>query len=172
MPRKWYDPHPVRRILQFLLNALNILSLILFAATAVLWVRGYYAYDMIGFRGRWLSARMESSSGNLAILSISFSQPWSEDLGWYWHVGGPSPGQVPGARLGFGVLSQKFGNRHIRALCVPAWSVALVTAALPAVRMFRWMRKPRSAPGHCPACGYDLRATPGRCPECGKIPTL
>jgi|GEM_PF-4950252 len=32
---------------------------------------------------------------------------------------------------------------------------------------------PRSLPGHCPNCGYDLRGNPSHlCPECGKDPTV
>jgi hypothetical protein len=34
----------------------------------------------------------------------------------------------------------------------------------------RRLRDRREQSGHCPACGYDLRATPGRCPECGAVP--
>jgi len=33
-------------------------------------------------------------------------------------------------------------------------------------RQYRWFLT-----GHCPHCGYDLRATTDLCPECGKIPT-
>ena len=64
---------------------------------------------------------------------------------------------------------------NYRALIVPYWFLALVTAALP----LWWLRRhpprtwdsPRARrrrkAGLCPQCGYDLRATPGRCPECG-----
>jgi hypothetical protein len=50
---------------------------------------------------------------------------------------------------------------------IPAWFPPLATLVPPLLWLRRW-RKSRRKPGHCPACGYDLRATPDRCPECGK----
>jgi len=50
---------------------------------------------------------------------------------------------------------------------IPGWLLPLITIVPPLLFIRRW-RKFRRKPGHCPACGYDLRATPDRCPECGK----
>ncbi|MDB5302565.1 MAG: hypothetical protein JWM97_114, partial [Phycisphaerales bacterium] len=60
-----------------------------------------------------------------------------------------------------------------RRLAVPYWSLFILLVLLPigwsrsAIRTRRAKRRKRL--GHCPACGYDLRATPERCPECGAV---
>lgn len=62
-------------------------------------------------------------------------------------------------------------NAFILRLALPHWLIASV-AGLVLILTVRpdWRRHRRSARGHCPHCGYDLRASPDRCPECGKQP--
>jgi hypothetical protein len=63
-------------------------------------------------------------------------------------------------------------------VAVPLWELSLLAAvpvlAAGAAKLWAAWRRRRTRPGHCPRCGYDLRATPegggallGRCPECG-----
>jgi hypothetical protein len=54
-------------------------------------------------------------------------------------------------------------------LVTPAWTVALLFALLPTLRLAGWWRKrPRFGAGRCSACSYDLAGNvSGVCPECG-----
>ena len=54
-------------------------------------------------------------------------------------------------------------------IAIPYWAIAIPLAALCVWAILRRRsQRPRLLPGHCRACGYDLRGSGGRCPECGR----
>jgi hypothetical protein len=58
---------------------------------------------------------------------------------------------------------------YLCVLLIPFWAVALLALA---ASIWAWLayrrRRERDRPGHCNACGYDLKGNlSGVCPECG-----
>jgi hypothetical protein len=181
----------VRRLARILLNALTVLSTVLFGATVALWVRG------------WLAAeRLIEGAAPLSTAS-RFGQPrwhppleplWISTRHWgarIWSLGAgngefvvmtrPSavderPGPPPVITLdtplpGLTINKTKFNGQNFTEVFIPYWYPLGTFALLPTARLVRWVRiRRRSSYGLCPSCGYDLRATPERCPECGSIP--
>jgi hypothetical protein len=85
---------------------------------------------------------------------------------------------TPGAQFGFPliwfVMIVVVGrDSGISLMELAPWlAVSGVLTVLGAVRFRRHLLSRRRFPvGHCPSCGYDLRASPDRCPECGIAPS-
>lgn len=67
------------------------------------------------------------------------------------------------------------GARRVWTLAVPLLLPLAMTSTLALRGLSRALadlrlRQALRRVGHCPNCGYDLRATPSRCPECGWRP--
>src|SRR4051794_20937887 len=168
-----------------LLNLLTALSLLMCVAVTALLVRSYCVsdyvrrvgavrhagdIDLIEWAGTaWQGRVVVSGSSHRLPLSERFDAPFFR--GWQWERQAVDTG-LPLARaptvadrLGFRWEAPKtFGTKgswgRRRPVPCALGAPAALLGAVPAVRLYRRVR--RQPPGHCPACGYDLRATPDR----------
>jgi hypothetical protein len=138
-----------------LFTILSALSLLLFVAVCVLWVRSYRNHWIgdqfpIGVgQHRW---ELRSQGGGLTLYRIEGP----------WFFSGPSTG---------GKVVPRYNAHDV--LAFPHWMGVAAAAVLPAVWWITSKRlERRRSRGLCLQCGYDLRATPERCPECGRVPEV
>jgi hypothetical protein len=139
------------------LNALILLSLVLCLATLTIWfITGLYLELSHGGR----RYRAASVNGYLSVEVRPDGPLNSHSLGVDdWGLVVVMPIQTDAGR---GVV-----------VAVPLWQLTIALAAPPLVWLgHRWRRVRQQQRGHCPVCGYDLRATPERCPECGTVTTV
>jgi hypothetical protein len=161
-----------------LLNGVTGVSLLLFIATAVMWVRSHFVgdgfvwkpstdatyYSMYVGRG---GVRMDRGEYHFDIAPYLDYQPCRTPI----RPVGFHPGSVAAA-LGFDWHQGTDSHDQPHTFVMyPLWAVILMTLILPASRLAvarRGLRRRRRlALGLCVRCGYDLRASPGACPECG-----
>ena len=168
----------IRKLFKFL----SALSLLLCVATTVMWGRSYWWADEIARRS---TTPRFVKIGNTAYVPDSslvsergyiwfdfFDVGENRNIQWEMSYerrrAEHDPGHYANLNLGTGFLGLGYyhdtmGYWHM--IVVPHWFVTLSFAIPPFVFVLRWFRRPRI--GHCPSCGYDLRATEGECPECG-----
>jgi len=179
-------------------NLAGALSLALFLATTVLWLRAHVVQDVIALsvRGDRL-IRVHIKENGVVIASIagwprreafSWRRDWTGKAGYAVPVmfdGKTMSGKsvVPGVSYssGTGTVTDPALPSAVTSVVsgkivviVWLWPLALTLALagpLTTMAARHWaVRRDRRAKGRCVSCGYDLRATPERCPECGDTP--
>ena len=186
----------MRRLGRILLKALTVTSVLLFLASAGLWVRGYCAFDTLSYAeyvDAWTPSngkisyalRIFSAESDEGMLGIQFVWHGERDADERdvrvtpeWRLNGPGAGLLyEGDR--FRHFWPRTPLRFFRtgvwsnggAIVLPLWPIIVLSGILPGLRLWRRVRRRINArKGQCRECGYDLRATPQRCPECGTVP--
>jgi hypothetical protein len=181
---------------RWVFRIVSALSLVLCVATVVLWVRSYTTGIELGVENE---AEVPPSNDGLFPINLDrrfyylaadnrgISYTVDHELssgraqGWRAFVanlqGGRADSGPPDVGcFGFGYRSrdkERFSSFEcsFREWTLPYWALTLLLAFLPTLAIRSGLRKRHRRPsGHCPSCGYDLRATPDRCPECGVVP--
>ena len=155
-------------------TALSVLSLLLCVATVALWVRSYWRLDALVHRRSAVHQSFRSVCGELCYTTstskvTSTRYVWRPE--WRYIVQNPGDRMIRPTHslLGFGWVLEEAMD-YFLGIFIPHWFLALLFAILPALHLRSMLRSRRlHRLGHCPRCGYDLRATPDRCPECGLL---
>jgi hypothetical protein len=170
-----------------LLNLLTGLALLLCVASTALSVRSHFQNDWFAYHDVRAGAEPREIRSTIWTLwtgngkgcagrSRSVFDDSERSLlhpsGWIWEDGSPwNKLELPAGRwAGFDFTVRRSADPNARQseeVRFPLWALPPAFALLPAARLYRRVRS-KYAPGHCPRCGYDLRATPDRCPECGR----
>ena len=152
------------------------LSLLLCAATLVLWVRSYFVLDAWGVGWRMNDFGISSVLGSLKLEFENtgmFGGPEHDSLRiqstrWFYALALPLHGFGfrfrPKPRPFYATAARYYGLQIV----IPDWFLVVALLAGP---LLLWWRRRQAAMRQryflCPTCGYDLRASADRCPECG-----
>ena len=155
-------------------TALSVLSLLLCVATLTLWPLSYTRFDGVYYTSDTLWCAVENVPACVQLLTNPVSLP-KGGIPTFEHISSSSRNpRTPSVWEQFWPVARRFYGfgyleiERLRCVSVPHWSLALLFAILPALHLRAFIRsRRRHRIGHCPRCGYDLRATPERCPECG-----
>ncbi|MDB5358585.1 MAG: hypothetical protein JWN24_5038 [Phycisphaerales bacterium] len=164
-----------------LFTLLSALSLLLFVATCVMWVRSYWQGDEFTvLRRSEADCRIAqynfySGRGVIYVARVVYVFGTPEQAARFGPPSGILRGSLDPALVpldGRGALAPRMGADRSGAAyaIIPDWCVALpllIPVAWWIIRAHRIRR--RRLRMECPSCGYDLRATPDRCPECGAV---
>ena len=168
----------MKRFRRAVLNGLTVLSAVMALIITASWVRSYWRSDAILFLSRDRQAMLSAATnrGRLGMLfeQFDFTASRSRFQPGFTHMTtlATVPKQLPPTFLGVNYERTAYASPFaLRTVYVsfPHGYLLICFVALPAYRFYhRIRRRQLILPGHCPACGYDLRATPNRCPECGR----
>jgi 4-amino-4-deoxy-L-arabinose transferase-like glycosyltransferase len=162
----------MKRLRRWLFNSTAAISLLLCVATAGLWVRSYFVQPSPAeYSDIWSFDAGNGNDGYAAIYKGLFTLVYIDAKAgparWF---------EMFTFTTAVFSLDHHYGCDgwnafyYYTAVDIRLWLICALSAGIPILHIAQKFASRSVSPGHCFACGYDLRATPDRCPECGTVP--